>query len=346
MNNVGSKQLTIVLGAGASYDCSPSWINPANARFRPPLARDIFAIAFQDILAHYPRVEAHSDEIRSQLKQGKNLEALLRDLLGSAARNSNNWPLDIPRYVRELFWTISEDFVRGSSKFDTLVRLALEGSFEKVLFISLNYDLLLEAALERYDAHDFVDVDSYIPPRKKWLLIKPHGSVNWARILQNCPKYGDGRFRAPSDLREAPVFADGIEVIRWNRHSHGFYVPMKSVEGYLYPEIVAPVDREKEFVCPSFHTALTHSFVRECGNFLLIGFSAHDADILESLKAMPPRSQLTIVGSGDSREIFNRMCSFDRSFEAKELATFFWDGGFSTYVDSRSFEQLSACARA
>jgi hypothetical protein len=165
---------------------APSWINPANSRFQLPLASDIFAVRFQDILEHYRRVEAHSDEIRSQLKRGRNLESLLRELLDSAGRNGNNWPLDNPRYVRELFWTISEDFLRGSSQFDTLVRRAVEGGLERVLFISLNYDLLLDAALERYEAQEFADVDSYISPTRKWSLAKPHGSVNWARILENC----------------------------------------------------------------------------------------------------------------------------------------------------------------
>lgn len=343
MNRLGAELLTVIVGAGASHDCAPKWVNANNVRLQPPLASDIFGVRFQEILEHYPRVEAHSDEIRSQLDRGRNLEALLRDLLDSAARSGNNWSLDIPRYIRELFWTISEDFLRGSSRFDTLVRRAVEAGFERVLFVSLNYDLLLDSALERYDGEEFSDIDAYISPGRKWSLVKPHGSVNWARILENCPKYGDGRFRAPSDLKEAPVFGEGIKVIRWNRHSHDFYVPRKSEEGYLYPEVVVPVEREKVFVCPASHTALADEFVRQCGNFLLIGFSAHDEDLLRLLNGMPARSRVTIVGRGDSPEIFRRICSFDQSFERKELSTRFWDEGFSTYVDSSEFERLGVC---
>jgi hypothetical protein len=150
MNKLGAELLTVIVGAGASHDCAPKWVKPNNAKLQPPLVSDIFAVRFQDILEHYPRVEAHSDEIRSELDHGRNLESLLRDLLDSAARSGNNWSLDIPRYIRELFWTISEDFLRGGSKFDTLVRRTVEAGFEKVLFISLNYDLLLDSALERY----------------------------------------------------------------------------------------------------------------------------------------------------------------------------------------------------
>lgn len=221
------------------------------------------------------------------------------------------------------------------------MRRVLDYSFEKILFVSLNYDLLLEAALERYDGHEFAAEDSYVSDQKKWILLKPHGSVNWARILENCPKYGEGLFRAPSDLQEAPVFAPGLKVVRWNRRSHDFYIPRSNEGGYLYPEIVLPVDRPKEFVCPQCHTDQASAFVESCDKFLLIGFSAHDDDILGLLKAIPARSRLIIVSRGDAREIFLRMCSVDPSLTAKQVATSFYDDGFSAYVGSSQFEQLT-----
>ena len=180
-------------------------------------------------------------------------------------------------------------------------------------------------------------IDSYISVARKWSFVKPPGSANWTTILENCPKYGDGRFRAPSDLKETPVFSGGIEVIRWNRRSHDFYVPRKSEGGYLYPQGVVPVEREKVFVCPPSHTALADEFIRQCGNFLLIGFSARDAYFLRFLSGMPARSHVTIVGRGDSSEIFRRICSFD------QLSTLFWDEGFSTYVDSSELERRGVC---
>jgi hypothetical protein len=71
-----------------------------------------------------------------------------------------------------------------------MVRRTVEAGFEKVLFVSLNYDLLLDSALERYGGEEFEDIDSYISVARKWSFVKPHGSANWARILENCPKYG------------------------------------------------------------------------------------------------------------------------------------------------------------
>src|SRR5579872_3054188 len=113
MDERPSKRLTVIMGAGASHDCIPHGIVPENTQLQPPLARDVFAHGFHRILERYPRVEAHSDEIRSKLDQGKNVEKILLEFLECTGRNKNNWPLDIPRYLRELFWTISEDYLRG-----------------------------------------------------------------------------------------------------------------------------------------------------------------------------------------------------------------------------------------
>jgi hypothetical protein len=211
----------------------------------------------------------------------------------------------------------------------------LDYSFERVLFLSVNYDLFLEAAIERYEAHEFTSVNSYVPDSKKWLLVKPHGSVNWARTLENCPKYGDGLPRAPSDLQEAPRFTPGIRLVYRSAERNDYYVPGSTEEvGYLYPQIVVPVDRPKEFVCPPSHSDQASAFVAECRNFLLIGFSAHDDDILKLLKRMPARSRLTVVSSGDARKVYDRIISGAVGLEARGLVTSFWDDGFASYVDS------------
>jgi SIR2-like domain len=335
------KRLTIILGAGASHDCVPTGITPANPKLRPPLARDVFAMTFDDILNHYPRVQGRSDEVRTRLKSGENVEGILKDFLDCAEHNKNNWFLDIPRYLRELFWTISQDYLPASSKYDTFVRRVLDYSFEEVLFLSLNYDLLLESAIERYDGHEFANLDSYIPSSRKWLLVKPHGSVNWARTLENCPRNLSGLALAPSGLRDSPIFGPEIKLVRWNRQHQDFYVPGSTDDhGYLYPQMVVPVDRPKEFVCPQSHTSRASSFVGACGNFLLIGFSAHDDDILRLLSSIPSQSKLGIVSKGDGTEILDRMRSRIPDFDQKDLVMTVSDDGFAAYVDSPEFTNL------
>src|ERR1700735_3263195 len=132
MPTATGKQLTIILGAGASHDCGDkNTAAQVNDDYRPPLAKDIFARRFDGILNRYPAITARLDELRTQLSENGNFEQIFRTLLESAARHQKFWPLLLPVYLRELFWSISLDYMQGSSKFDTLVRRILESSFEE-----------------------------------------------------------------------------------------------------------------------------------------------------------------------------------------------------------------------
>lgn len=218
------------------------------------------------------------------------------------------------------------------------MRCALDSRFESILFVNLNYDLFLEFALERYGNHRFNSLSSYLPDGQKWLLVKPHGSVNWARILENCPTDSAGIPR-PSWLQGRPVFAPELRVVMWNRHSQDFYIPGGGPPGYLYPQIVVPADRPKGFVCPEDHTDRARAFVEGCRDFLLIGFSARDDDVLDLLRSMPSRSRVRIVSGKDARAIFRRISSRIRSVKSKKLVVSFYSSGFSGFIESKRFRR-------
>jgi hypothetical protein len=58
------RKLTIVIGAGASYDCADGKTGAEiNDQYRPPLAKDIFGTKFNKILSRYPAVTARLDEL-------------------------------------------------------------------------------------------------------------------------------------------------------------------------------------------------------------------------------------------------------------------------------------------
>lgn len=233
-------RLTIILGAGSSHDCADEkTATQVTERYRPPLARDIFASRFDGILNRYPGITARLDELRMELANDQNFEEIFRALLESATRHRKFWPLQVPLFLRELFWKITNGYVQGSTKFDTLVRRVLESNFNEVMFLNLNYDLFLEDAIANYDQYEFSNINSYMPCSRKWRYMKPHGSVNWARILENCPTDASGWF-FPSRLQEVPVFSSELLLVMWNTHSGDFYVPGGGSPGYLYPQLVVP----------------------------------------------------------------------------------------------------------
>ena len=338
MGKANSNRLTIILGAGASHDCGDT--NTAaqvNDAYRPPLTKDIFAQQFDWMLNRYPALTARLDELRTKLTKGGNFEEIFRGLLESAERHRNFWPLQLPLYLRELFWTISQDHLRGSSKFDTLVRRVLESTFEEVMFVNLNYDLFLEDALTNYDSHEFSALSSYVPTSKKWRYVKPHGSVNWARILENCPADGTGRF-LPSRLQEMPIFSSELKLVMWNRHSHDFYIPGGGPAGYLYPQLVVPTDKPKSFVCPKDHIDQAQAFIQSCQHFLIIGFSGRDDDVIGLMKEVPSHSRLVIISKGDARSISTRVSTGIIHCKNKKLLLSSHDIGFSRFVADRAFD--------
>jgi hypothetical protein len=269
---------------------------------------------------------------------GGNFEEIFRGLLESARHYQKFWPLQLPLYLRELFWTISLDYLRGSSKFDTLVRRVLESSFEEVLFLNLNYDLFLEDALTKYDCHEFGALSSYIPQSKKWRYLKPHGSVNWARILENCPAEGTGLF--PSRLQEMPIFSSEVRIVRWNRKSGAFYIPGEESSDYLYPQVVVPTDSPKSFVCPKEHVDQARAFIQNCQDFLLIGFSGRDKDVIGLLREVSSHSRLTIISKGDARTICSRVSSGIENVKAKEIILSPHDIGFSKFTGDKVFDRF------
>ena len=347
MEMKSQEKLTIILGAGASRGCVGDGIAArAKAEYAPPLAREIFDDRFDPILRQFLRLAAHLDHLRTLLKvKDANFETILRDLYDSAERGDDRWSLDIPLYLRELFWTISDEYVEGSSKYDTLVQRVLSSSFKKVLFLNLNYDLFVERALQNCNRHTFDSMNSYVPINKKWLLVKPHGSVNWARVLENWPQYASGDYMSfPSDIEKPPRFGSQIQIVlRTMQLPMRFYIAGVA-ERRLYPELVVPVEdpRRKRFVCPKEHENQARGFVESCKTFLFIGFSGRDDDVLELLRRMPGSSRVIVVSNGDATEVFERIHARNPGVESKDVAVELHDEGFSHFIESAAFSKLVA----
>lgn len=341
------KRLTLVLGAGASKGCAGNGIAATvNHDFCPPLVQELFDRRFDSVLQRFGTLSVHLDDMRTELKKcDVNFERLLQEFYEAAERRDDRWPLDIPLYLRDLLWTISDAYVVGSSKYDTLVQRVLSSSFDKIMFLNLNYDLFLEYALRDCSRHEFDTVGAYIPDKKKWILIKPHGSVNWATVLENWPRYPSGDCKPfPSHLDEPPKFRSEIHVVlRATHHPKGFYLAGVS-EHRLYPRMVVPVDdpKTKRFVCPQEHEERAKEFVDDCTTFLIIGFSGRDDDVVKLLQGMPSGSRVVLVSQGDVRKVFDRMRPGAQGLDSKGAVVELHNDGFASFVESGAFKELIA----
>ena len=72
------RKLTVILGAGASYDCIAPNTASKRDNYRPPLTKDLFSLNpdFDPILARFPGAMALSPDIRNRLRGRKTSESL------------------------------------------------------------------------------------------------------------------------------------------------------------------------------------------------------------------------------------------------------------------------------
>lgn len=121
------RTLTVLLGAGASYDCASSPTSVVKDEFRPPLVKELFKNrpGFNNILTKYPKAEALSETIRARLanhENSENLETILRELDSEESIYLKKRLWEVPLYLQELLGEVSEHYVEsGGTRFDTLI---------------------------------------------------------------------------------------------------------------------------------------------------------------------------------------------------------------------------------
>src|ERR1019366_2184605 len=77
--------LTVIFGAGASYDSDPFKPTPYEYDDRPPLAKELFDQRFAKIAARYRRIAPITNDIRRRVADGENIETVLASLEAAAS---------------------------------------------------------------------------------------------------------------------------------------------------------------------------------------------------------------------------------------------------------------------
>jgi hypothetical protein len=135
-----------------------------------------------------------------------------------------------------------------------------------------------------------------------------------------------------------PNFTSDLKLVMWNSHSRDFYIPGGGPVGYLYPQIVVPTDRPKDFVCPREHIDHAVAFLQACSSVLLIGFSGRDDDIANLLAGVPTGSHFSIVSRNDGCAVFERIKDRAPGIASKSPVLSFHDNGFSAFLEGDHLE--------
>jgi hypothetical protein len=286
------KRLTVILGAGASYDCISTGLPRIDEEYRPPLTSGIFEgrTPFQTILEKYPKARTLASIIGVRVKSGEALEAVLSDLRHSEEQYIIQQFRQIPLYLQELLGEISIKYTSEPENYTHLVNRLLGSEFERVAFVTLNYDLFLEKSLGTITSNSGIQwmperMSFYVEPDRKWMLIKLHGSVNWGRVIkrESSPHWTHERMLDRVNALALSLegsLAQEITVLRSHEQHWLEHVGMN----LCYPAISVPVEDKYEFVCPPDQVDALRSFLCSCRNFLMIGISGRDKDLIDLLK--------------------------------------------------------------
>lgn len=337
------KKLTVILGAGASASINQlasfesDYID--NAQFKPPLTNNIFNAGRipNNILTQYPLALVLSSDIVRKIKQNKNgigLEQILKQYQETIEKNGQDFIrrqfLQIPLYLNNLFGEVGENFTKRPDEYNILVNLVLD-KVDKVLFLTTNYDTLLEIPLGNIFDFDFANEDQYI--NDKWSLVKIHGSTNWYRRFR--------QFSLPPELNEASYLKmlantsyplqleDQITVLSRPSFKNRF---MSNIP--LYPVITVPVDGKYEINCPTKHKEKAEEFISDCENYLIIGSSGKDADLLELISKNTKKANFLIVGR-NAQSVKLVQDNFQKglsSIKESNFDVYFSENGFSDFI--------------
>ena len=297
----------VILGAGASHDVWDRGAIVIREEFKPPLARELFNIsahpAYQEILAEYPGAHFLAQQLASRLSEGVlGLEEALRGYSKHADPRIREHFKHVPAYLRDLIYRTSNQFVDIPSCYVQLVHSLLADYEHQVLFISLNYDDLLEKALFRFDSTlMFSDVVDYTAGNRWAIVMKLHGSINWFKPLVGSGSAWEGAVKR-TNIIQRPADNE-IIVLNDVESTKG----SESGGNAIYPLITAPLAGKNlgEAVCPNEHLYHARQFLKDCQKFLIIGTSGLDDDLMEFLDSavdpdLNPKIHMMVVGSGQS----------------------------------------------
>ena len=232
------------------------------------------------VLARYPLAKLAAADLR-----GLDESVAVEEVIRNRYRDSQH-ELDrrlfraIPPYLQELLLSVSYAYTTFPQNYESLVTNLLR--LPEVVFISLNYDVLLDNVLAEVDPK-MTGMDWYVDPHRHWSLVKLHGSVNWGQ---------NSKVDALSIYTDPPADLELREDI-YLRHSSKLHTTRGLSDGrsfapgdLYYPALSVPVGEEDELVCPASHVEFLRGKLKASSalSLLLIGYSGNDREVLSLIR--------------------------------------------------------------
>ncbi|HEY5123414.1 MAG TPA: hypothetical protein VIK14_06730 [Ignavibacteria bacterium] len=346
----------VILGAGASYDSVyQQYDETLTSKWKPPLGNDIFSIRrnFNDVLKKYPGAIA----LRSEIMAYPDIESYFQNKWDFIQNNFDVLSLmrliNIQYYLSDLFTQISVNYSSsGLSNIDVMITMAHEYAVRKkedVIFITFNYDTLIESAFQRVLSKSILKIDDYIKGNIK--LYKCHGSCNWFKT------FNGNRIGYHKDISSKPIYQHiwehrfhlwdinsslGSNIELYENDLDFVAEDSKSGDTYrlaLFPQLLIPMRTKDEFVLPENHKNSLGKSLNDVTDILIIGWKGTETHFNKFLsdRLSNRRVAITVVNAGD-KSIEKQLMSFNINasynyYNNMKATQNKQPGSFSQYID-------------
>ena len=343
--------LTVIFGAGASYDSDPSNLPDPTAETedsraaRPPLAASLFDLRpqFVKALDNFPECKPIVVYLRRPRRR-VSLEAELERLQAESASD----PVRVEQLAAVRFYlqTVIDhcsrtwlDRTHGVTNYLTLLDQIRHAGCRSVSLVTFNYDTLIEAAIKACVGKTPTTMDSYLG-LDPFALFKVHGSTDWGRVVLG----GHGTYHGNETEHVVHSLirnAAGLELGDEFRMIKA--VPAaKDALGVLLPAVAVPVQTKQTFECPPTHLTALVDRLRHSKMLLIVGWRGHDQHFVELLRSYVPEGAAVHVVAGSDTEAGAVRKTLEQSWQRIKWTVH--DHTFSSFVTERVGSPLFAKA--
>lgn len=308
----------VILGAGASYDSIFNHNYDGDLlRWCPPLGKDLFSYKplCNELLNTYPGAES----FRSEVNYCKDIEELFQDKY-TLAHEANGVNIllqiiNVQYYLQHLFSEISKKYVGfGPSNYDTLIRQAQDYHIktgEEVLFVTFNYDTLLEKSFEKILKIPIKDVRDYIAYPIK--IIKPHGSCNWMKRINIDKNAGPIHMNGIADfLYDMTNIASVMNAIASSNEDFVLFdqpiIDYRHEKYFAFPQLLIPLKAKDDFILPVDHLETLKKGLEKVNDILIIGWKANEESFYNFMKENTYSTSLRVkIVCGEDKTVASRL---------------------------------------
>ena len=339
--------LTVIFGAGASYDSDSSYPpgHSGDESARLPLANQLFddRPSFSSALGEFDQCHGIVPYLRTRVGNAS-IEQVLENLQGEAQDDPERHKqlAAVRFYLHLMLWNCERHWKEVTKNITSNYRTLLDQIrqsryvYHRVCLVTFNYDTLLDSEF-RSVGKQIQTMSDYVSD-ENYKLIKVHGSINWAREVRT-PLDNLASGNTWQVGRELIDRADSLDISENYQIVTGFPIGLLTEPKRIpvFPALAIPVQKKQAFECPPDHLKQLRECIAQTTKILVIGWRGMESHFVELLREIPSGTPGLVVAGGkaDAEEVVDRL--------SRDVMNANWsctEGGFTDFVVTRGADEF------